>query len=401
MVKHVNQNHATRCFDTHALRERHPASSEAFEKNIVPTEIAVAFGGRRVRKLVDVLNLPVGVGEGSGETETRNGNSNPKTTLANPRRSETLPASERGRCMRYLLGLMTDQEAKALAIACDVSVALHLTLLREKETPENKTLACQLLQSVAHSREGRCSIIAIDAVVAAADLLKHDDQNVRLAAAGFLASLAKHRDGADATLRAAEGNVLVVLANAAVDTTTHANATAVKTLCCETLALLTVSDEGTEAALRAATTAAMKKTLQSESAQEMLGGVLLKAAATRCLKNICQHGVGKIKAFEMDVLAVILPLLRSKDTDLRLQATGALQCLTIENEAKIAVAKTSALFDLCALLRDTHKSVAENALAILQQCAEHPLARDLIRQCVSKRDIALVFDRRVVGESVV
>ena len=116
--------------------------------------------------------------------------------------------------------------------------------------------------------------------------------------------------------------MLVVLANAAVDTTTHANATAVKTLCCETLALLTVSDEGTEAALRAATTAAMKKTLQSESAQEMPGGVLLKAAATRCLKNICQHGVGKIKAFEMDVLAVILPLLRSKDTDLRLQATG-------------------------------------------------------------------------------
>ena len=118
--------------------------------------------------------------------------------------------------------------------------------------------------------------------------------------------------------------MLVVLANAAVDTTTHANATAVKTLCCETLALLTVSDEGTEAALRAATTAAMKKTLQSESAQEMPGGVLLKAAATRCLKNICQHGVGKIKAFEMDVLAVILPLLRSKDTDLRLQATGTL-----------------------------------------------------------------------------
>ena len=181
MVKHVNQNHATRCFDTHALRERHPASSEAFEKNIVPTEIAVAFGGRRVRKLVDVLNLPVGVGEGSGETLGRE-------TLGNPNpRSETLPASERGRCMRYLLGLMTDQEAKALAIACDVSVALHLTLLREKETPENKTLACQLLQSVAHSREGRCSIIAIDAVVAAADLLKHDDQNVRLAAAGFLA----------------------------------------------------------------------------------------------------------------------------------------------------------------------------------------------------------------------
>jgi hypothetical protein len=59
------------------------------------------------------------------------------------------------------------------------------------------------------------------------------------------------------------------------------------------------------------------------------------------------------------------------------------------------------LFDLCALLRDAHESVAENALVILQQCAEHPLARDLIRQCVSKRDSALVFDRRVVGESVV
>lgn len=377
MVKHVNQNHAVRCFDVQALRDRHPDTSDASPKHVIPTEIAVAYGGRRVRKLVDVLCLPTGSGS-----------------------AEILPQHERARCMRYLLGVLTDQEAKAEAVGCDVAVPLANTLRGEKESGENKTLACKLLQSLAHSLEGRNSIVAIDAVVAASALLKDDDVNVRIGAGEFLASMAKHNDGAVATLRAAEGNVLVLLANAAVEESPAATCGA-KTLCCEILALLTTTDEGTVAALKANTVTAMKKVFQSDSASEIPNGVFLKTAAARCLKNVCQHGVGKIKALEMGVVPLILPLLRSRDTDVRLQATGALACLTIENDAKIEVVNNSARFDLCALLRDSHKSVALNALVTLQQCAEHPSARKLIRECVSKRDHALVFDRRVVGESVV
>jgi hypothetical protein len=378
MVKHVNLNHAMRAFDPQGLQDRHPDRSEPFPKHVVPTEIAVAYGGRRVRKLVDVLCLPA-IAEKS---------------------AETLPPSERARCMRYLLGMMTDQEAKAEAVARDVAAPLAATLSRENEPSENKILACELLRSVAHSLEGRNSIVAVEAVGAAAALLRDDDSGVRIAAGEFLASMAKHADGAAATLRVAEGNVLALLAAAAVDDAPPATAAA-KTLCCETLALLTLTDEGTVLALRAKTVASMKRVLESESARIVPAGAALKAAAARCLKNACQHGVGKIKAFEMGAIASILPLLRSKDTDVRLQATGALLCLTVENEAKRAVAETSALYDLVALLRDGDASVAENALRVIQQCADAPAARIFIRGALSKRDAVLVFDERIVGDTVV
>jgi hypothetical protein len=378
MVKHVNLNHAMRAFDPQGLQDRHPDRSEPFPKHVVPTEIAVAYGGRRVRKLVDVLRLPAIAGTGS----------------------ETLSPGERARCMRYLLGLMTDQEAKAEAVACEVAAPLAATLTGENESAENKTLACELLASLAHSLEGRGSIVAIDALVAAAALLKDDDTRVRVSAGEFLASMAKHADGAAAALRAAEGNVLVLLATAAVEDSPPASAAA-KTLCCETLALLTLTDEGTTRALEAKTVFSMMTVLTSESARSVPDGAPLKAAAARCLKNVCQHGVRKIAAFETGALDALVPLLRSRDTDVRLQATGALLCLTVEIEAKKALARTNALFDLCALLRDGHAAVAENALRVVQQCAEAPDARKRIRDALSNRDKALVFDERVVGNCVV
>ena len=378
MVKHVNLNHAMRAFDPQGLQDRHPDRSEPFPKHVVPTEIAVAYGGRRVRKLADALRLPATAGT----------------------RSATLSAGERARCMRYLLGLMTDQEAKAEAVACEVAAPLAATLTRENESVENKALACALLRSLAHSLEGRASIVAVDALVAAAALLKDDAAPMRVAAGEFLASMAKHADGAAAALRAAEGNVLTLLASAAVDDAPPATAAA-KALCCETLALLTLTDEGTTRALEAKTVNSMKTVLESESARCEPGGAHLKAAAARCLKNVCQHGVGKIAAFEMGALASLTPLLRSRDTDVRLQATGALLCLTVEIECKSALAKTPALFDLASLLRDESAAVAENALRVVQQCAEAPDARRRIRDALGERDKALVFDERVVGNCVV
>ena len=51
---------------------------------------------------------------------------------------------------------------------------------------------------MAHSLEGRASIVAVDALVAAAALLKDDVAPMRVAAGEFLASMAKHADGAAA-----------------------------------------------------------------------------------------------------------------------------------------------------------------------------------------------------------
>ena len=117
---------------------------------------------------------------------------------------------------------------------------------------ENKALACALLRSLAHSLEGRASIVAVDALVAAAALLKDDAAPMRVAAGEFLASMAKHGDAAGVGRRAAaaEAAHLDALGVAAVDAAPPATAAA-KALCCETLALLTLTDEGTTRALEA------------------------------------------------------------------------------------------------------------------------------------------------------
>ena len=138
----------------------------------------------------------------------------------------------------------------------------------------------------------------------------------------------------------------------------------------------------------------MKTVLESESAR-CEPGAHLKAAAARCLKNVCQHGVGKIAAFER-ARHVAHPLLRSRDTDVRLQATGALLWLTVDIECKTALAKTPALFDLGRCSR-RKPAICRKRAARAQQCAEAPDARRRTRDALGERDKALVFDERVVG----
>lgn len=358
-MTHVNQNHATRMFDGELLRERHPDLSDPFPKGIIPDEIAVAYGRRHVHKLVNVLSLP-------------------KTDL---------PPAERARALRYLLSLMTNQESKAEAVTRNT--AAPLAALLTHDDPETKRLACDALASLAHLRDGRASATRADAVAATTKLLADDDAGVQIAAAGFLASMAKHSDGAAAVLRAGEGEVVAALATSANDPSTDPRA---KTLGCETLALCTLTDEGVLVALRGGTAKALMRALEGEAARTHPD---LRAAVARCLKNVCQHETGKIQALEQGVVASLAPLLRSRDADVRLQATGALMGVTLENDAKLSVTR-AARNDLVALLRDPNAAVAENALSALQNCCESPAARALVLQVLSDRDKALVFNPQVV-----
>ena len=70
---------------------------------------------------------------------------------------------------------------------------------------------------------------------------------------------------------------------------------------------------------------------------------------------------------------------------------------TVVKKAK-AVMK-AARNDLAALLRDPTAAVAENALAILQNCCESPAAKKLALEVLSARDQALVLNPQVVGVS--
>ena len=223
------------------------------------------------------------------------------------------------------------------------------------------------LASLAHSR-GRASATRADAVAATTKLLSDDDAGVQIAAAGFLASMAKHSDGAAAVLRAGEGEVVAALATSANDPSTDPRA---KTLGCETLALCTLTDEGVLVALRGGTAKALMRALEGEAARTHPD---LRAAVARCLKNVCQHETGKIQALEQGVVASLAPLLRSRDADVRLQATGALMGVTLENDAKLSVTR-AARNDLVALLRDPNAAVAENALTRCKTSSPQPRGR--------------------------
>ena len=96
-------------------------------------------------------------------------------------------------------------------------------------------------------------------IAATTKLLADDDAGVQIAAAGFLASMAKHSDGAAAVLRAGEGEVVAALATSANDPSTDPRA---KTLGCETLALCTLTDEGVLVALRGGTAKALMRALE-------------------------------------------------------------------------------------------------------------------------------------------
>ena len=100
-------------------------------------------------------------------------------------------------------------------------------LTRENESVENKAPACARLRSLAHWAEGRASIVAVDALAAAAALLKDDVAPMRVAAGEFPASMAKHAMPAAAKLRYWPREIArTLLASAAVDDAPPATAAA-------------------------------------------------------------------------------------------------------------------------------------------------------------------------------
>eukprot|EP00227_Mantoniella_beaufortii_P014146 CAMPEP_0197595342 /NCGR_PEP_ID=MMETSP1326-20131121/22619_1 /TAXON_ID=1155430 /ORGANISM="Genus nov. species nov., Strain RCC2288" /LENGTH=123 /DNA_ID=CAMNT_0043161679 /DNA_START=169 /DNA_END=537 /DNA_ORIENTATION=- len=121
----TNPNHATRCYDGQALKQRHPDLSDPFPKDVIPDEIAVAFGRRHVYKLVDVLSLP----------------------------SSDLASEERARALRYLLGLLSNQESKAEAVGCNTAAPVA-ALLGDDTNAEVRRLACDTLATLAHLEGG-------------------------------------------------------------------------------------------------------------------------------------------------------------------------------------------------------------------------------------------------------
>ena len=178
MSQTQNQSHATRFYDGQALQERHPDLTEPFHGDVVKDEIAIAFGRRHVHKLVELVSLP----------------------------KEDLTPEKRATALRYLLGTLTNQESKAEAIGTNVAAPLvvHIT----DDSDDVRRIACEVMASLATSRDGRTSLIAADAVTATAmKMLKDRNPEVRGAACTLFAAFSSTHDGAKHMLEAADGSV--------------------------------------------------------------------------------------------------------------------------------------------------------------------------------------------------
>ena len=330
------------------------------KQEVIADEIAIAFGRRHVYKLVDVLSLP----------------------------KDELTGEERARALRYLLGLLSNQESKAEAVGCNT--AAPVTALLGDENAEVRKLSCETLATLSHFAQGRASIVAVDAITAVNKLLRDTDAGVRDAAAGFMSAVSKATDGAAAFLAAAEGEVVGSIVEMLQD---NGSSVAAKLRGIETLSNCTLTDEGIFASLEAGVPAALLESLGGEDARKSPD---MRMTTARCLKNLCQHTYGKVQALEGGVIPALAPMLRSRESDIRLQAAGALMGLTLEHEAKVPVAE-AARKDLVALLRDPSPFIAENALVAIQNCCEEPAAKKLVIEVMSERDQAFVFNPQVMA----
>ena len=357
MSQTQNQSHATRFYDGQALQERHPDLTEPFHGDVVKDEIAIAFGRRHVHKLVELVSLP----------------------------KEDLTPEKRATALRYLLGTLTNQESKAESIGTNVAAPLvvHIT----DDSDDVRRIACEVMASLATSRDGRTSLIAADAVTATAmKMLKDRNPEVRGAACTFFAAFSSTHDGAKHMLEAADGSVFEKMVKM-LDDSADKTPTSAKISACEALGGCTLTDEGVYSGLEQRLSKALVRVLEREDARMSSE---LRAQAARVLKNICQVEIGRVQCLDAGAVKALAPLLRSTDADVRLQAAGCLQAIALEVDAKMPVCE-AARVNLVMLLRDPVASVVQNAVGAIRASSDLPDARRKFFPMLGAKDKDVVF----------
>mmetsp|Transcript_33997 Transcript_33997/g.47101 ORF Transcript_33997/g.47101 Transcript_33997/m.47101 type:complete len:424 (+) Transcript_33997:164-1435(+) len=411
-------SHAARYGASEFLKDRHPDLSAPFPADVIPEEIAVAYGRRHVPKLVDVISLP----------------------------DDQLPDEERARCLRYLLHLLANQETKSEAVTCGASDSLvHLL---ESKDPYVRELTCNTISSLAQLLTARAAIVQAQGIPALTLLLKDKDPSARAAAAQSLEAVSSGPEGAaavlacDSQVQAREVDLLedsesthsarmaavLTLANCtstdggiyqALDA--HVPRTLLR-LCTEGLALDTAEEEARKAERKKAGKSPKSRgtTPKSRTGLEKEGGDLegraagtpnsdhfedeeerefsdeeaaraeLHAACLRCLRNLAHHPYGKVQVLEEGGIPVFAKFLVTDDQVLQQLGAGCLMALTVEEDAKLPTAEACAEV-LVDMLHHPNPDVAENALATLQNSCEHPAAREIVENLLDDEDMEFVF----------
>eukprot|EP00899_Mesostigma_viride_P015401 jgi/Mesvir1/23862/Mv10658-RA.1 len=337
------------------LADRHPYLEPPFSGEVIPTEIAVAYGRRSIPKLIEVLSLS----------------------------TEELPSVERVKALQELQGLISNQEQKILAIKH--ASATTLVRLLSDGAPDVRHQSARALTSLASIRQGREAILESSGVSALTNLLKDEDARVREASAACLEMMTTARDGI-AALLAPDTGVVAQLAALVAEDTTLVTETALLS-CFTALSNLSNTDTGIEECLRARVVEGILGRLVSD------GGVLkptpYEQACAETLQHLCHHQYGKVQVLDAGALTLLSKMLSSANDKVKVCATGALMGLSIEEDAKVPVIKQAGV-TLLALLQHASPLVVQNSKMTIQNCFEHPMARNELVPLMDRETMAVL-----------
>lgn len=353
------QNHASRRVASDSLAARHPYRGQPFPKEIVPNEIAVAYGARCMPKLSAVLALP----------------------------RKDLTPGERAHALRTFLGQCSNQESKASGVGSGAVGAL-VTLVADAESDAVvRQLSCMALASLCTLVTGRAALFAAEGASTLCGALRDDDERAREAAAVVLETVSSARDGAG-VLAGDKAGVDVIGALITMvsdeDSTPGAVAAGIATLCNLSTTDSTIASNLRHHAIEVVLSCA-GAALKADSLD-----FVVAALSAKYLRHLCHHPSGKIQVLEAGSLPTLAKMLGCFDLDVRRLAAGALMGLSVELDAKVAIAEAAGQ-GLVDLLPEDDLETAENALVAVQGIAEHPRAREVLEALLDEYGKRAVF----------
>ena len=323
------------------LAAKHRHDQRAYDKEVDPNEVATAYGRRKVEKLCQ--------------------------TLAHP----SVPDEVKRDAIFVLDAVCSTQENKYQAV--DEGGCASLVELQYAVTGECRAAAAKMLAYLCTEPKARASAVSAGALPAlCANVGSSRTAEVRYAAAKCLSIVCSGIGEAGVGY---PYECIPPVVEALGDDSDSASAAYSYLL--QTLAALTETEDGVMECLQHRSLPAALVRAGSHPGAQLSGA--------QFLRNMCQVEQGRVQAFERGGLPVLARLMGSADAEVRRMASGAMVGMTVWKPAKVAMCDpdgtVASAVNTC--LHDTDFTTAENALAIIHNCAEHPPCRDTFKALIS------------------
>ena len=236
--------------------------------------------------------------------------------------------------------------------------------LRRALTDSNDTireLASRSFASIARVREGKVYLAEHGIITDIARLFDDAQEHIRRNAYDALLFLSEMREGCEAVVAA---GIIEVLVDKTISEKTERVMIQTLTLIQQLLQL----HQGSLRALKTPVVVRMKRLLESVSSE-------LKRLAAENLATLSFLPAGKKKVIEEGCVAPLSAQLFDDIVEVRGAALLALASLSIENDAKVQLIEGQVLDRIMALLSDKSAQNRLNAIQLVSNVAEHPVAK--------------------------